>query len=48
METIVQAINKAMKSGAFDLDEADTILKALKDVSTKPKEDVVPINKMTK
>ena len=55
METIVQAINKAMKSGAFDLDEADAILKALKDVSTKlreaevePKAEVVPIKKMTK
>ena len=55
METIVQAINKAIKSGTFDLDEADAILKALKDVSTKlreaevePKAEVVPIKKMTK
>lgn len=38
METIIQAINKAMKSGTFDLDEADAILKALVAVGQKLRE----------
>lgn len=48
METIVQALNKAMKSGTFDLDEADAILKALVAVSQKLRESEVPQEDISK
>ena len=33
METIIQAINKAMLKGVFDLDEAAVILRALDELN---------------
>jgi len=35
METIIQAINKAMLKGVFNLDEAAAILKSIDEVAEK-------------
>ena len=48
METIVQALNKAMKSGTFDLDEADAILKALVALGKKLRESEGPQEDISK
>ena len=37
METIIQAINKAMLKGVFNLDEAAAILKSIDEVNEKVK-----------
>jgi len=37
METIIQAINKAMTQGVFNLDEAAAILRSIDEVSAKVK-----------
>jgi hypothetical protein len=35
METIIQAINKAMTKGVFNLEEASVILKSIEEVAGK-------------